>query len=303
MRMRDKLFFLFMMAFSLIFPATAETPKAAVQGTWKAKITDVNHARQEHVNLDEFSKGKIQFNFYYKKNLKELNQGSSFDFIDFEGLNEERAKGSNTSVNFRLVREAGIFELEGKFNKGDGQGTFRFFEQASFVHAMHDRGFLLNQEQIFSAAFLDITTAFVDEIKTMGFKKLQMEDFFKAKIFRIDPAFVKEMAANGFSNLALEELVKARVFKVDTTFVREVAGMGFENLELEDLIKFKNFEITQQFVNEMKKLGLTNLTIENVVSLKIFKVDANFIRHANSKSGRSLKVEELINFKIHGKIL
>ncbi len=61
--------------------------------------------------------------------------GQSYDFSDLQGLSREQTT-RNGAVSFRLVREAGNIECEGKFENGKGAGTFRFTPNPQFVSAM-----------------------------------------------------------------------------------------------------------------------------------------------------------------------
>jgi hypothetical protein len=334
MKIISFLLFALILSFCFISPASEVSAQTTISGTWKAE--EPNWNRKEKKNSDddndaftELLKGDIQISFRYRQDNGTNNQGSTFNFSDFEGLTKAQTVGSNVAVNFRLVREAGTIECEGKFNNGKGEGSFRLTPNTNFASAMQSRGFEFSNQNLFSATFLNLTVAVVDDIKSAGFKNLEVEDLFKAKIFKIDSVYMREMAATGFPNLDMEDLVKARIFKIDAKFVKEVTEMGFAKDSIEDLVKLRIFKITPEylremksigftdlsaeeatklrifkvtpeFVNEMKTEGLANLTVEEVVKLRIFKVTGEFVRRARSKSS-NINVEDIVNLKIHGK--
>ncbi len=332
MKIISFLLFALILSFCFISPAREVSAQTAISGTWKAEEPNWNRQDKKEDGDDAFTelqKGEIQLSFRYNQNGGTNNQGSTFNFSDFEGLTKTQAFSSNVSVNFRLVREAGTIDCEGKFNNGKGDGTFRLTPNTNFASAMQSRGFEFNNENLFSATFLNLTVAFVDDIKSAGFKNLDIDDLFKAKIFKIDSSYMREMAATGFPNLDIEDLVKTRIFKIDAKFVREVTEMGFAKDSIEDLVKLRIFKITPsylremkaigfsdlsaeeatklrifkvtpEFVNEMKTEGLANLTVEEVVKLRIFKVDGEFVRRARAKSS-NLDVEDIVNLKIRGR--
>jgi hypothetical protein len=322
-----------------VLPKSDVSAQTTLSGTWKANDfewkNNKNKADKDDDDGEFFDKedykDKIQLNFRYNKNRGYNNQGSSFKISEIQGLTKEQIYGSNVPVNFRFVREAGTIECEGKFNNGKGEGNFRFTGNQSFAEAMQSRGFVFSEEKLFSATFLDLTVAFVDDIKSAGFKDLDTEDLFKAKIFKIDSTFMQEMAATGFPNLDMEDLVKARIFKINAKFVREVKEMGFAKDSFEDLVKLRIFKITPEYLREMKSLGFNNLSaeeatklrifkvtgefmremqneglsdlsVEDATKLRIFKIDGEFIKLARSRGYNDLDVEKLVNLKIHGKV-
>lgn len=288
--------------------------QTSISGTWKANSHEWENKKHKDDDDDESdklfdnedSKDNIHLNFRYNKKRGYNNQGSSFKYSDIQGLTKEQVNSSNVSVSFRIVREAGTIECEGKFNGGRGEGTFKFTGNQNFADAMQSRGFAFNDDKIFTAAFLNLTVAFVDDIKSAGFKNLDTDDLFKAKIFKIDSAYMREMAATGFPNLDMEDLVKTRIFKIDAKFVREVTEMGFAKDSLEDLVKLRIFKITPEYLREMKALGFANLSAEEATKLRIFKVTAEFMREMQSEGLTDLSVEDATKlriFKIDGEYI
>ena len=225
--------------------------------------------------------------------------GSGFELNDLQGLSAADMTASDAPVKFSLVREAGTIEAEGRFQNGKGAGTFRFTPNQSFIRAMQSRGFSFKEDQLFAATTLNLTTSFVDDLKSAGFANLQVDDLFKAVIFKITPQFMSEMASSGFPNLDMEDLVKARIFKIDADYVRQVRAMGFANEGMESMVKLRIFKVTPEFLREVQAEGLTNLSVEDATKLRIFKIDGEFIRQARAENV-PLNVEELVRKRIHG---
>ena len=251
------------------------------------------------VSKDE---SKVQLHLEERRNKdgSRHQHGQSYDFSELQGLTREQAL-SGGPVSFSLVREAGKIDFQGSFQNGKGVGTFRFTPNAAFVSAMKSRGFDFvrddDEDRLFAAATINVTTALADDLASAGFGKLNVEDLFKAAIFKVDSKFMREMKASGFNDLGLEELVKARIFKIDADFVRKAAEMGFQNEPFESLVKMQIFKVTPEFVTEVRNEGLTNLDVEGVVKLRIFKIDAEFIRKAKAE-GANIDVESLVQRKI-----
>jgi predicted metallopeptidase len=277
---------------------------------------------------------KIQFNFNRRREGGHSSMhGNGYALTDFQGLTREQVlAGSNTLVNFRLVREAGTIECEGSFRDGKGAGSWRLIPDENFRNAMRGRGYdNLTNEQMLTSVMLDVTAKFVDDANSMGFGRLPFESVVKARIFNVTPQFAAEMKSLGFENLELEDLVKARIFQIDAEFIRQAQMMGFERQSLEGLVKLRIFKITPDFIREMKaaefenlsaeklvKLrifditpafvkslkaeGLSQISVEDAVKLKIHHVDEDFIRRAKASGYTDLSVEQLVRLSIHGKV-
>jgi hypothetical protein len=279
------------------WPITPNMPQVLAQsattGEWKASLQKDNS--KVNLSLERRSErgGRSQ-------------HGQTYEFSDFQGLSRESALNGGP-VRFSLVREAGRIDLEGSFENGKGAGTFNFTGNPNFISAMKNRGFDFeergenrrdnDEERLFAATTLNVTTALADDLNSLGFGKLSVEDLFKAAIFKIDSTFAREMKASGFENLGMEELVKARIFKIDPAFVRQVAQMGFEKEPFESLVKMQIFKVTPEFISEVRNEGLTNVQVEDLVKLRIFKIDAQYIREAKA-DGTPLEVERLVQRKI-----
>jgi hypothetical protein len=264
--------------------------QSSLTGDWTAKVSE---------------SGEINLNFERSSEEGRKNQtGQTYDFAELRGLSREEALNGGP-VKFSLVREAGTIECEGRFQNGKGSGTFRFTGNPSFVAGMKSRGFDFEtsgddrhqEERLFAAATLNVTTALADDLASAGFGKLDVDDLFKAAIFKIDSKFMREMKASGFADLGMEELVKARIFKIDPEFVTQVSQMGFNKEPFESLVKMRIFKVTPEFVTEVRNEGLTDLVVEDLVKLQIFKIDSAFIRQARA-DGVPLEVESLVQRKI-----
>jgi hypothetical protein len=272
---------------------SAQGTQATITGDWKASVNKDN--------------SKIHLSLERRTERSHRNQmGQNYEFTDFQGLSRDTALNGGP-VRFSLVREAGRIDLEGNFQNGKGSGTFTFTGNPSFVSAMKTRGFDFesssnsrhdnDEDRLFAATALNVTTALADDLNALGFGKLNVDDLFKAAIFKIDSTFAREMKASGFENLGMEELVKARIFKIDAAFVRQVSQMGFEKEPFESLVKMQIFKVTPEFIAEVRNEGLTNVQVEELVKLRIFKIDAQYIRDAKA-DGTPLEVERLVQRKI-----
>lgn len=280
---------------------TPNSPQVLAQVTTGAQSTTTGEWKAS-VNKDN---SKIHVSFERRSEKGHRNQmGQSYEFSDLQGLSRDTAINGG-AVRFSLVREAGRIDCEGTFQNGKGSGTFTFTGNPSFISAMKSRGFDFerngrfddDEDRLFAATTLNVTTALADDLNSAGFGKLETEDLFKAAIFKIDSTFAREMKASGFENLGMEELVKARIFKIDANFVRQVSQMGFQKEPFESLVKMQIFKVTPEFITEVRNEGLTNIEVEDMVKLRIFKIDSKFIREAKA-DGVPLEVERLVQRRL-----
>jgi hypothetical protein len=295
------------LAFIVAIATVSVRAQSVLTGDWSASLSNTRNKGTDAERND--SPGKLHLNFERRTEKGGRNQmGQSYDFAELQGLSREQVLGGGP-VNFSLVREAGRIDCEGSFQNGNGSGTFRFTGNQSFVSAMRSRGFdfqensiardgrLSEEDRLFAATTLNVTTALADDLSSAGFGKLQVDDLFKAAIFKVDGRFMREMKATGFPNLDMEDLVKARIFKIDADYVRQVSQMGFDKEPFESLVKMRIFKVTPEFVTEVRNEGLTDLSVEDVVKLRIFKIDSAFIRRAKAE-GVPLEVERLVQKRL-----
>lgn len=261
--------------------------QAPITGEWTADARSENQAREN----------KIQLNFERRTDRGHNNFGQSFSYSDLQGLSRDQT--ASGKVSFRLVREAGTIDCIGVFANGKGSGTFTFTPNQAFVNGMASRGYKLTEEKMFSAATIDVTLAFVDDLKNSGFGELSYDDVVKAKIFNITPQYMAEMKATGFPNLGMEELVKSRIFNIDSNFVREVKDMGFAGKgDLEELVKFRIFDINPQFLADLKNNGFGNIDPEEAVKFRIFKITPEFLADLKNEGFTNIDPEQAVKFRI-----
>jgi hypothetical protein len=271
---------------SLVSPVQAA--QGAITGEW---VADFNRKDADEVQLTIMRRSARGGNH---------SSSSGFPLSEFQGLTREQAFGARADVRFRLVREAGTFELEGSFREGKGAGHWTLTPNQSFISAMQSRGYdNLTEEDLFSAALFDINIKSIEDLKAAGFDRLSFKELVEASIFKVTGEFIREMKSAGFDNLTLKELVEARIFKVDGQFVKEVQGMGFGRQPLKKLVEMRIFKITPEFIKEMRALGFDNLSQQELVNFRVHKVTAEFLNGLKAEGFNSISPEEAVELKIH----
>ena len=140
---------------------------------------------------------------------------------EFKGL--DQARSGSSPMQFELPREAGTFIFAGRFDDDEGHGDFKFTINPAFANDMKALGYTkLDIEQAFTLAMHDVGTSFLKEMEALGYKKLAIDKLVEIAIHGVTPLFVKEMAELGYKNLSIDQLVQLRIHGVDADYVKEM---------------------------------------------------------------------------------
>lgn len=225
---------------------------------------------------------------------------NNVQFSGFEDLSREQAFAGLKDAKFRIVREAGTFEMEGSFSAGKGTGFWTLLPNQNFISAMQNRGYSLSiDKNAFDAALFDINSKFIEDLKAAGYDRLLFKDLVRARIFQVDAQFVKEVQTMGFEPQPFETLIDLRIAKVTPEFIGEMRSIGFENLTLRELRNLGIHHVTPQFVNEIKAEGFASVSPRQAVELKIHEVDRNFIRRVKAKGYAEVTLNQLVELRIY----
>ncbi len=277
--------------FTFLFAATPATNQAqeVVKGEW---FIDFSRPEPDKVRL-ALIKQQMRGSGKYT-------HGSGVSISEIQGLSREQASGGQKDAKFRIVREAGTFEMEGSFRQGKGAGFWTLVPNQNFISAMQSRGYnLLTDKDAFYAALFDINTKFIEGLKAAGYDRLSFKDLLRASIFKIDAQFVKEVQAMGFERQPFETLVDMRIAKITTQFISKLRSADFENLTIKELKDLGIHRITPEFVNEIKAEGFASVSQRQAVELKIHRVDGDFIRRVKAKGFTDVTLKQLVNLRIH----
>jgi hypothetical protein len=302
---------------SLLLFATAGAAMAEIHGAWTA-------------NLHDDDRGRIQFNLTRRNN----NHGNSMKLSDFTGLSEAQVRaGVSTPVRFQLAREAGTVTFEGSFKNGDGAGQFSFTANPGYVNTLRSMGLDLDlkgdrsdEEDLFSVALLDVSTAFIRsirnegfdvsldkyvamrifnvtpeyirEMRSLGFRDVDADDLISTRIHKVTPEYIRQMRAAGW-DLSLDQLVSSRIHKATPEFAEEMRKLGYGSLDHDDLIAFRIHGVTAKFISELRELGYDNVKADKLVAMRIHRVTPDYIRQLKAAGYSGIPVDKLISMRIH----
>ena len=266
------------------------------------------------------------------------NMGTTMRISDFTALTRAQMDAATmTPVRFELRREAGNTVFEGTFRNGKGAGQFTFTGNRNYISAVQALGVPFDldgkrkhrdrseEEELFSLALHDVSTAFIKQMQAEGFK-VSLEKYLTMRIFDITPEYIREMRSLGFKDLDDEELVSSKIHKVTPQYVREMRAAGWDltldelqssaihgatpafaaemkklgyALDFDDLVSFRIHKVTPEFIGELRELGYTRVSADDLVSMRIHKVTPEFIRELKAAGYSNVPIEKLVSMRIH----
>src|SRR5262249_40189561 len=141
------------------YTAPSQAAQETITGDWTAKFKQTDRGPLPWLSLNrntDAGKGRFQMS-------------SDFPLQDFTGLNPN----ANSNVQFTLQREAGVVLFDGLFKDGRGVGDFRFTPNSGFISTMRNLGYdELTTEKLFSMTIHDVSSSFINELKSFGYDKI-----------------------------------------------------------------------------------------------------------------------------------
>lgn len=198
---------------------------------------------------------------------------SDMEWTRWTGIVPEDLQHEGSSVDARMIAEAGEMGCAGKVHDGALQGTYSFTPNAEFAKHMQALGFGdQTNDRLQGYTFLNVTTAWVNELKEAHVTGMTSENLMGLKALKVDAAYVRAMAACGYPELEAQKLTSFKAVGVSPEKVKAVRAMGYNPTE-EELIQMSVFKIDAPFVERMKARGFKTLTIAQLVQIKVFKLD------------------------------
>jgi hypothetical protein len=280
-------------------------------GTWTAE-------------LSKDQSGKLQFRLTCSQDAGSM--GHPLSLSELQGLDPAAIQGKHAPVKFSLVREAGSLQFQGVFHEGAGDGEFTFTANQEFLSAMKQMGYPQASEKAFTLASIDVTRAYVLELRALGFRPdldqviearvfnvnrdqvdglkaagvraLELGNLVQYRIFNVTPEYIQQMRAS-FPGISLEKMTEMRIHHVTAEFRSEMSRLGYSGLSVDQLIAFRIHNVTPDYIQQMDKLGLNKLEADQLVQLRIFNVNASQVEDLAKEGYKNLSAQDLVNFRIH----
>jgi hypothetical protein len=192
---------------------------------------------------------------------------STTEWSRWTGVSAGTLQGENTTLTARMSSDSGELTCHGNVHDGVLSGRYQFTPSEAFVKQMASLGFdgITPRKQL-GFLMLDITTAWVKEMKGLGVTELSTDKL------HVTPEYVRAMSAAGYPELRAGKLTEMKAVGVTPEKVQEAKSLGFTPTE-HDLVQMSIFHIDRPFVERMRARGLNDLTMEKLIKIKIFKLD------------------------------
>lgn len=292
--------YFFLLPLLVILASVLNEPVAKAQNDKQVSKnkTEHQHSFQNEGYWFATIKGdKINMHFTQDQDDHESYNSSDFSVSDFTNLPKE------TNGDFKMTREAGTMNLNGKFEGNEGMGRYKFEPNKDFVDYMSAQGIgKLDDEDIAAFFFVNVTKEYLQMLKDEGFKDVEKDNLIALCALQVDKPFIESIKANGYKDFSLDQLPALKSLGVDGAYIKEIKDAGYKDISLEELISFKAQGIDKDYLSKLPKTTGTGGTMsaDNVVSLKALNVDAAYANSFKAIGYENIDPEQLVAMKSLG---
>jgi hypothetical protein len=188
------------------------------------------------------------------------------------GLAPQQLSGPGHHLAFTIARDAGSFACDGWVANGRGGGSVTFIPSAVFISKMNGRGYDPTDEQIASAAIVDVSNAYIDGLASSGVDRPSFEDLIAMRALKVDGGYVNDLHSVGINVTAARELIELKALDVDAAYVKTLAAVGYSNLSTKQLVQLRALKIDAAFVRKVQAHGIAHPSVDDLVRLKSLNV-------------------------------
>jgi hypothetical protein len=189
---------------------------------------------------------EVSIQFKQDENDASMNQ-STFDLSLFPNL----PKG--TAGTFRLTREAGTMEFNGKFEGDQGMGRYKFTGDKDYAAQMaRETGEELDDQDQMVFFFIDVKKSYVQMLKAEGFTGVAKHDLIPLVALDVNREFISSIRQSGFKEFSLHDLIPMRALGINGAYITEIRNAGYPNITMEKLVAFKSQGIDAAYLAKMR---------------------------------------------------
>ncbi|CAN1564089.1 M56_BlaR1_MecR1_like domain containing protein [Flavobacteriaceae bacterium] len=252
------------------------------------------------------------------------NSSTTFQLSELTGLTKDM-KGE-----FKITREAGTINFEGKFDGNNGMGAYTFTANKNFSTAMAQEGVVVAAESDFMAFFMvNVKISYVKMLKKNGYKTIDKDQLIPLAALNADEAYISSIKEAGIPDFDLEDLIPFKSMGIDKAFIDDIRQAGYKNItadniialksqgingkfitdfhnatngngddENEDnIIAFRSLNIDAAFIDSFKAIGYTNLSNDDLMALKSLNITPNYISEFEKIGYKNIKTDDLFALK------
>jgi hypothetical protein len=265
------------------------------EGTWTATIKG--------------NKLDVQFNSNGDKNHM-----SNSDFL----VSEFTSLPRTNNADFKLIREAGTMNFNGKFDGNKGSGHYKFVANAEYTKYLQSQG-INNIEKNDEMAFfmINIKKSYVTMMHRQGYKNLSKSDLIATAALGVDEPYIVSLKQNGFPNITEQELITGKAMGINGAYIAEIRKAGYPKASFDKLISFKAQGIDGQYISKFKNArGTTTPTAgvkqkakpsaddednaDDMIAYKALGVDDEYVNGLKKAGITNLSSSDLTGMKAIG---
>jgi len=231
----------------------------------------------------------------------------------------------NGPVSLALVREAGTLHLEGRLERGHGEGRFTFEPDAGFVADLGRAGIRgVSDEDLIRLCIEDLGRAWIRDMSSLGLGDPTLAGLMRLHNNGVRAEFVRALKAAGYDGLDVDGVIRLSNNGVTSEYVRALEAppgrswsveqiVRFHNngveaayvsalaryFEAEDLVRLHNNGVEASYVRDFRGLGYQSATASDFVRLRNNDVSPAFARRAQELHG-PVSTEDLIKLRVNG---
>jgi Icc-related predicted phosphoesterase len=200
------------------------------EGTWTATING--------------SKVDMQFN-----NEGNKNHMSNSNFL----VSEFTAIPRNANGDFKLVREAGTMNFNGKFDGNKGSGRYKFAANTEYVKYLQSQGIqdIENNDEL-AFFMINVKKSYVTMMHNQRYKNLSKSDLIATAALGVDEPYITSLKQNGFPNITEQELITGKAMGINGAYIAEIRKAGYPKASFDKLVSFKAQGINGQYITKFK---------------------------------------------------
>ena len=213
------------------------------------------------------------------------------------GLSRALLDSSGARTAFGLRRDAGTFAFDGWVQQGEGSGHFTFTPNPRYEDELRTRGYTIDEpRKLMTAGLLDLSIAYIDEIRGMGFNDLTFDNLVAFRALRIDAPYINSMRQH-FGDLDTNTVISLRALNVTSDYINGMKSEGLAPATAHDAIELRALHVDSAYIKEMASVGYDHLSAHDLVQLRALRVDAAFVRSLEAHGFHHLTIEQLIQAK------
>jgi hypothetical protein len=200
------------------------------EGSWKATING----------------NKVDIQFYNENNENHMSN-SNFLLSEFTSLPR------TTAGDFKLIREAGTMNFNGKFDGNKGGGRYKFVANADYTKYLQSQG-IQDIEKNDELAFfmINIKKSYVTMMHNQGYKNLSKSDLIATAALGVDEPYITSLKQNGFPDITEQELITGKAMGINGAYIAEIRKAGYQKASFDKLVSFKAQGINGEYISKFK---------------------------------------------------